>query len=409
VVSGRGRTRLLAQYPFVERRDVVSGPATDAQDQDQGPTGPGPALVHIQDERGRPLGIGTWAARSPVALRILELCPRPEGAAPRAGSLGRLPRLIDIVAERLPRAVARRALVSRQRDAYRVVHGEGDGLPGLFVDRYGDAAVIQTTSVAMNAAVAELGTLVRDALGVRLVVERDDGSARDFEGLPRQRAVLAGQGQTRVVYRLGENAFETDLLSGSKTGGFLDQADNQRLVAELAPAGARCLDAFTAHGGFALALARKGGEVLALDQDPASVELAAANARRNGLGNVELRRDNAFDALRRFEAAGERFDVVVVDPPALAKRKSDLAAALRAYKELILRGLRVTRPEGLTVVCSCSGRVSRGEFEAVVTDAVADSGRPAQILARLGAGLDHPERVGLPSTGHLKCWILRPF
>jgi 23S rRNA (cytosine1962-C5)-methyltransferase len=210
-----------------------------------------------------------------------------------------------------------------------------------------------------------------------------------------------------VSYRLGANRLFADLLVDSKTGGFLDQADNHAVVAALAQTGARCLDAFTYHGGFALALARKGGPVLATDEDAQAVARAKDNAASNGLANLQVRQANAFDLLRSLEASGERFDVVVLDPPAFAKRKSGDSAAERAYKEVILRGLRLTVPDGLAVACSCSGRVSREQFDGIVAEAAADSGRRVQILFRLGAGRDHPELAGVPETGHLKCWIMR--
>ncbi len=290
------------------------------------------------------------------------------------------------------------------------MHGESDGLPGLFVDRYADAAVMQTTSVAMDAARDRITALVRERLRARVVVARDDGSMRDFEGLPRFAGVVAGGGSTTVVYRLGPNQLEADLLSDGKTGGFLDQADNHAAVAALAPEGARCLDAFTYHGGFALALARRGGPVLATDQDADSAARAGANARRNDLPNLDVQTRNAFDLLRELESDRTRFDVVVLDPPALAKRGGGapaLAAAERGYKELILRGARLTKPGGLLVACSCSGRVSRAHWDEICTDALADSGRAGHVLARNGAGRDHPELAGVPETGHLKVWIFR--
>jgi len=267
--------------------------------------------------------------------------------------------------------------------------------------------VVQTTSVAMDVHRAEIASMLERLLGVRLVLSRDDGSARDFEGLPRQKAILAGGGATEVEYRLGANRLVADLFADSKTGGFLDQADNHAVVAGLAPEGARCLDAFTYHGGFALALARKGGAVLANDEDAQAVARTRANAERNGLGKVTVRHSNAFDLLRSLEAEKQTFDVVVLDPPAFAKRKSGDTAADRAYREVILRGLRLTTPDGLAVACSCSGRVSREHFDQLIADAAADAGRSVQILARMGAGRDHPELVGVPETGHLKCWVLR--
>jgi 23S rRNA (cytosine1962-C5)-methyltransferase len=397
-VSARGAARVRAGHPWVFRQDVARGPAKDVRDG-------GPALVEVRDVRGKPLGVATWAAEAKIALRVLATGPEAE-ALPRD--------LLAIVRVRLEAALARRRALALARDAVRVAHAESDGLPGLVVDRYADAAVVQTTSVAMDARRAEIAALVRELLGARIVVARDDGSARDFEGLPRFAGVVAGDkdAPTRVEYRLGPNRLEADLLVDSKTGGFLDQADNHAAVAALAPENARALDAFTYHGGFALALARRGGPVLATDEDAGAVARAADNARRNGLANLEVRRANAFDLLRDLEARREQFDVVVLDPPALAKRgggnaASALVAADRAYKELILRGARLTRAGGLLVACSCSGRVTRAHWDELVGDGLADAGRAAQVLARNGASADHPELVGVPETGHLKTWILR--
>ena len=389
-MNPRGCARIASGHPWIYRQDVVSGPEADAR------TG-GPTLVAVLDERRRPLAHATWAAQSPVALRILQ----------RQSEKKPLPELMALVAERFEVALAWRQRLALDRDALRLVHGEADGLPGLFVDRYADAAVMQTTSVAMDAARPALAALLKQLLDVRVVVVRDDGSARDFEGLPRVREIAAGEGATEVVYRLGENHLQADLLADSKTGGFLDQADNHAVVAALAPPGARCLDAFTYHGGFALALARRKGAVLASDEDAQAVARAQANAARNRLSNLEVRQADAFELLRTLEADKQRFDVVVLDPPALAKRKAGDHAALRAYQEIILRGLRLTTPGGLAVTCSCSGRVSRAQFDELVSAAAAQSGRSIQILERRGAGRDHPELAGVPETGHLKCWILR--
>jgi 23S rRNA (cytosine1962-C5)-methyltransferase len=371
---------------------VVRGPAEDASNG-------GPLLVQVQDARGKPLGVATWAAAARLALRMVSV-----GAAPPPVDL------LSLIDRRLDAALARRGGLGLDRDAFRVAHAESDGLPGLFVDRYADAAVVQTASVAMNALRLPIAALVAEKLKVRVVVARDDGSMRDFEGLPRFAGVVAGSGSTQVVYRLGPNELEADLMTDGKTGGFLDQADNHAAVAALAPRGARALDAFTYHGGFALALGRRGGAVLATDEDRAAVDRASANARRNGLANVEVQVANAFDLLRELESRQRRFDVVVLDPPALAKRASSgagLAAADRGYKELILRGARLTEAGGYLVACSCSGRVTRAHWDELCAEALADSGRAAQVVARLGASADHPELIGVPETGHLKTWIMR--
>jgi 23S rRNA (cytosine1962-C5)-methyltransferase len=394
-VTERGRARILARHPWLFRQDVARGPATDAGDG-------GPAIVRVVDARGHLLGFATWAARAKIALRMLSVQEKTQrDEAPP------LPTLRALVQARLVAARARRGGVAMERDALRIVHGESDNLPGLFIDVYADVAVVQTTSVAMDAALAEIAPLIQADLKLRLVVERNDGSARDFEGLPRRRQILCGEGPTVVTYRLGPNQLEADLMEDGKTGGFLDQADNHATVAALAPRGASALDAFTYHGGFALALARRGGAVHANDEDARAVQRTRANASANDLGNLRVTQGNAFDLLRQLEAEGKSFDVVVVDPPALAKRKSEAGAADRAYKELVLRGFRLTNPGGLTVACSCSGRMSRDRWDEIVAEAAADAGRRVQVLARLGAGRDHPELLGVPETAHLKCWIMR--
>jgi 23S rRNA (cytosine1962-C5)-methyltransferase len=390
VVNARGRARLGSGHPWIYRQDVLEGPPQDAGNG-------GPALLAVLDERKRPLGIASWAALSPIALRIFE----------RRQSITALPDFQLLVTQRFEAALAWRQSLGLDRDGIRLVHGEGDNLPGLFIDRYADAVVIQTTSVAMNALRPALAGWLRERLNARLVITRDDGSARDFEGLPRLAEVSAGQGATEVVYRLGRNHLLADLLTDSKTGGFLDQADNHASVAAWTKPGARCLDAFTYHGGFALAMARQGGPVLATDEDAQAAARARANAVRNQLGKLEVRQADAFALLRTLEAEKQRFDVVVLDPPALAKRQAGDQAALRAYQEIILRGLRITQSGGVAVACSCSGRVSRAQFDEVVQSAAAQSGRAIQILERRGAGRDHPELAGVSETGHLKCWILR--
>jgi 23S rRNA (cytosine1962-C5)-methyltransferase len=411
VVSPRGAGRIRGGHPWLFRSDVLRGPARDGGDGPGDAAQAGPLLVAVSDGRGRRLGVATWAARARIALRMVARGSEPDPED--------LPSMIDA---RLAAALARRSALALDRDAYRVAHAESDGLPGLIVDRYADAAVIQTTSVAMNATRDAIAEIVARRLEARIVIARDDGSARDGEDLPRFAGVLAGGGDTRVIYRLGPNRLEADLLTDGKTGGFLDQADNHARVARAAarlapPAGAsagRALDAFTYHGGFALALARSmaGAQVLALDQSESASARAAANATRNGLANLKVEQANAFDRLRALEAAGATFDVVVLDPPALAKRgapsgPAGLGPAARAYKELVLRGARITTSGGLLVACSCSGRITRAQWEEICVDALADAGRPAHVLWRGGAGRDHPELAGVPETGHLKVWMFR--
>ena len=377
VLTARGAARVRAGHPWVFAVDVVRS-SSEAGD-----------VARIVDGRNALLGTAFWAPGAQLAVRML--------------SRGEVTIDTAFFRARIRQALARRRGVAG--DAFRVVHGEADLLPGLVVDRYGDVVVIQTTARGMDAREPELAALVGELCGARLVVARDDGSARDFEGLPRRKQILLGEGSTRVVYQDAGSAVEIDVMEDGKTGGFLDQVENHARAAEYASGDA--LDAFTYHGGFALALAKGGARsVLALDESAPSVARARQNAARNG-ASIEVQQANAFDALRAFESESRRFDMVVLDPPALAKRKSAPGAAERAYKELNLRGLRLLRAGGVLVTCSCSGKMTPAQFGDVIAAAARDAGRPVQILERRGAGRDHPTLLGVPETDYLKCWILR--
>ena len=385
-VTARGAARLRSGHPWVYAEDVARSDGSDGAD-----------VVRVVDARGAILGTALWAAGARLPLRLLSREVVTLDAA--------------LIEARLRVADELRRRLLPGADAYRMVHAEADGLPGLVVDRYGDVCVLQTTARAMDAREPELAAIVARVASARLIVARDDSSARDFEGLPRRRALLRGAGPTLVQYHDAGNVFEVDVMADGKTGGFLDQAENHARAAEYArPVGGRgeALDAFSYHGGFALALARGGAtSVLALDEAGPAVERARANAARNQLTQVTVEQANAFDRLRQLEGEGRHFDVVVIDPPALAKRKSAFGAAERAYKELNLRAIRLAREGGIVITCSCSGKLSPERFGAIVEDAARDAGRAVQLLERRGAGRDHPPLVGVPETEYLKCWILR--
>jgi 23S rRNA (cytosine1962-C5)-methyltransferase len=351
-------------------------------------------VVSVVDPRGQPAGQALWAERSPLALRLLTR--RPHSEEP-----------VDAVwfRSRLQASIARRASMSRE--ALRLVHGEADGLPGLFVDRYRNRLVVQTLSEGMDTRKEMLAGLLEELTSAVQVVCRDDGSGRDFEQLPRESRVLRGVREVEAEWREGENVFRTDLLHGMKTGAFLDQAENHLRAGELGRG--RALDAFSYNGGFALALAARCDSVLALEQDPAAAARLAENVRRNERQNVEPREANAFDVLHQLDRDGERFDTVVLDPPGLAKRKEGPRTAMRAYRELNVRALRLLRPGGLLVTCSCSGKVKPADFEEMLLGAADDVRRPIQILERRGPAADHPALGGLPETEYLKAFFVRPL
>lgn len=382
-VSAKAAKALRRGNPWCYRTEVTHWPLG---------LGPG-AVVDVVDPQQNPVGQAFTASRSPLALRLLTRASSQEEPVDER-----------FFRARLEAALQRRASLGG-RDAYRLVHGEADLLPGLFVDRYGDALTMQTLSEGADVRKEALAAMVAELTGARVVVSRDDASGRDFEGLTREKRVLRGEGPTVVGYHEGATRFEIDLLHDSKTGSFLDQVDNHLRAAELGRGAA--LDTFSYHGGFALALARTCDSVVAVEQDPTCAEKARANARANGRDNVKVECANAFDVLRQLSDEGRRFDTVVVDPPGLAKRREGLEAARRAYHELNLRALKLVKPNGLLVTCSCSGKVSRALFEELVQGAAADARRQVQVLERRGAGIDHPALAALPETEYLKAWFLR--
>jgi 23S rRNA (cytosine1962-C5)-methyltransferase len=382
-VSADAARALRHLRPWVWRKDVLEAPAA-----------PGGWVVAVLDPRGQHAGQALWAEKSPLALRLLTRRPPSEEPVDAAWFRGRL-----------QASIARRA--SFGRESLRLVHGEADGLPGLFVDRYRDRLVLQTLSEGMDTRKEMLAALLEELTSAVQVVCRDDGSGRDFEQLPRESRVLRGPRETEAEWREGENVFRTDLLHGMKTGAFLDQAENHLRAGGLARG--RALDAFSYHGGFALALSARCDSVIALEQDPAAVARLRENVQRNGRRNVEAREANAFDVLHQLDRDGERFDTVVLDPPGLAKRKEGPRTAMRAYRELNVRALRLLRAGGLLVTCSCSGKVKPPDFEEMLLGAADDVRRPIQILERRGPAADHPALGGLPETEYLKAFFVRPL
>lgn len=378
-VDARGAKRLRGGHPWLFRQDVLEAPAVA-----------GGEVVRVTDERGNFIGRAFWAAHSPVALRLLTRDDEPANEA--------------FFTRRLAAALARRQRLYPGVDAFRVVHGEADLLPGLFVDRYGDGLALQLLSEGAEHHQDVILRALDKLLSPRVVALRNDTSAREFEGLPRANSLVRGD-DGRCTYHEGQNLFAVDLSREKKTGAFLDQRENHLRAGELAHGEA--LDAFCYHGGFALAMARRATSVLALDQDEAAAKSAQANAELNGLSNVTARQENAFDALHTFDREQRRFDTIVIDPPAFAKRKEGLPAALRAYRELNLRALRLLRPGGILVSCSCSAKVTPAEFEALLLAAATDVRRPVQVLERRAAGRDHPGLLGVPETEYLKCFILQ--
>jgi 23S rRNA (cytosine1962-C5)-methyltransferase len=388
-ITPKGVARVRAGSSWLWRPEIAQAPA-----------GLPAGSVAVRGPRGERMGAALWSPRSPVALRMYDLDPD-------AGDL-----TLDRLGARIARSAARRVqMYGEGVDAYRVVHADADDVPGLLVDRYGDLLTVQIACEAIEVWQADLPERIARSAGcaVRAVVVRDDGSTRDFEGLPRRAPRLAVGAQATARYHEGRVAYEIDALSDAKTGAFLDQRENHLSARQYGRGAARVLDAFAYHGGFGLQLLDGGAEhALLLEQNPDAATRAREHAERAGFaGRCEVRTADAFTELGRLEAAGERFDVVVIDPPALAKRHGSAQAAERPYRDLNLRALRLLGPEGVLVTCSCSGRVTPEQFGRILDEAAGAARRPLQILEKRGAGRDHPERAGIPETAYLKCWFAR--
>lgn len=377
-VTARGAARWTRGHPWIYRSDVVSSP--DA-----------PGLVRVEDKRGSFLGQALCSPASEIRLRLLERTDRPVDAA--------------WWREQIAACFERRQGIDAT--AYRVVHGEGDALPSLVVDRYDRWTVIQLLSAGLETFRPEIVSAVQAVLAPDGILLRNDVAVRRHEGLPEETVLAAGTVPERIEVREGPVRYIAAPWRGQKTGAFLDQRPNRLRAGALTPDGAETLDCFTYHGSFALHLAAKASRVLAADSSAEALARGAENAALNGLTNIEWREADAFDLLRALEREGRRFDVVVLDPPAFAKSRAVLGQAVRGYQEINLRGMRLVRPGGLLLTASCSFHLRRPEFLAMLGTAAQDSGRRVTLVELLGQGADHPEVLTIPETGYLKGAVLR--
>jgi 23S rRNA (cytosine1962-C5)-methyltransferase len=377
-VTARGAERWVRGHPWIYRSDVTEG-------------GSAPGLVPVHDPRGRFIGQALYSPSSEIRLRLLERSDRPVDAA--------------WWRERLEASARRRAGIDAT--AYRLVHGEGDALPSLVVDRYDRYLVVQILSAGLET----LRDTIIDALDELVrpdgILLRHDVPVRRREQLDETVATTRGDVPRSVEVREGDVRYLAVPWEGQKTGAFLDQRPNRLLAGALTREGGRALDAFAYHGSFAIHLARRAAAVLALDASAEALERGAANAGLNGLTNIEWREADAFETLRGFARAHERFDTIVLDPPAFAKNRSAVPAALRGYREVNLRAMRCLAPGGILLTASCSFHVRLPEFLTMLTEAAGDSGRRIHLRRILGQGEDHPEVLTIPETSYLKGAVLQ--
>jgi 23S rRNA (cytosine1962-C5)-methyltransferase len=380
VVTRRAVDRLRAGHPWIYRSDVASVKADPGD------------LVRVLGERGRPLGWALFSSESQIALRLVSTTT---GEVEERALLN----------ARLRAAVEYRRSLAIDATAYRLVHGEADGLPGLVVDRYGDYLVVQTLSQGMDRRAGLISELLVEQLAPQGILARNDPKVRRLEGLDERVDVLHGEIPPAVLVREGAMTLQVDLWHGQKTGGFLDQRENHAAAAAVARG--RALDAFTHQGGFALQMAPRCESVLALDSSAAAVEATRANAARNGLTRIDVREANVFDELRELEIARETFDTIVLDPPAFAKNKAAVERALAGYKEINLRALKLLKPGGVLVTCSCSYHVGEIAFLNLLAEAASDAHATVAIEEKRMQARDHPVLLTVPETYYLKCIILR--
>lgn len=380
VVTAKGARRWQNGHPWIYRSDISRRPTAPA------------GAVRVEDHRGKPIGIALWSPASEISLRLVD----HNAAAVLDAAWWR---------RRLSAAIERRKSLDGIASAYRLIHGEGDGCPSLICDRYERWLVVQLMSAGLEAFRHVIVDTLDDLIHPEGILARNDVPLRAKEQLSVGVELLRGSVPDEVEVNEHGVRVVAALWRGQKTGAFLDQRENRVLIGELTRG--RALDCFSYHGSFALHLARRAESVVALDVSGEALRRAAENCARNGITNVSLVEADAFDYLReQYNSSGESFETIVLDPPAFAKTRASLPAAIRGYKEINLRALRLLTPGGLLFTASCSFHLTKPLFLEMLQSAAADSGRRIALRAMTGQPLDHPEVITIPETGYLKGALL---
>ena len=379
-VTKRGADRIRGGHLWIYRSDVVE-------------TGEvaGGAIVVVRDQNRNFVGQAFFSDSSQIALRFLSQTEEPIDRA------WWQKRILD--------AADRRARLTSVTNAYRLVYSEGDLLPSIIIDRYDDVLVLQTLSQGSETIKPQLVELLAEQFAPRAIIERNDVRVRQHEGLELIAGMLYGEAPAEFEIKQAGIRFLVAPLSGQKTGSFLDQRENR--IAARAVAQGRALDCFTFNGAFALHLAGVCQSVIGIDISAEAIQAARRNAELNNAGNVEFREANVFDALREMEAAGERFDTIILDPPAFAKNRASAKAAVRGYKEINLRALKLLNPGGVLVTCTCSYHMPEEMFLKIIAEAANDAHRKLQLIEKRTQSSDHPILLSVPETYYLKCVIAR--
>jgi 23S rRNA (cytosine1962-C5)-methyltransferase len=378
-VNRKAANRIASGHPWIFSSDLL----------DRGAAERGEAVT-VTDPQGRALGTAHYSDASLISLRLLS--ERVE-AIDRAFFL-----------RRIAAAEQHRKHVVHDSEAYRVVHGEGDRLPGLVIDRYGEYFTLQTLDQGMERAKGEIVSVIEEMFRPLGIVERNDVAIRKREALPLEAGTVSGEVPEKIVMRMNGLKMHADLLHGQKTGIYLDQRENYLAAARYARG--RALDCFTSSGGFALHLAGRCESVEAVDSAEATLRVARMNCEANGIGNIELREADVFELLAGYAKARRQFDIVVLDPPAFAKSRASVEAARRGYGEINRRALELLGSGGILVTCSCSHHLSEAALLEIVAEASLDTGRKLRVLERRMQAQDHPVLLTVPETLYLKCLIL---
>ena len=387
IISERAAARLRGGHVWVYASDVVNDSGAE----------PG-ALVHVLGPKSKPLGTAIYSSSSQIRLRLLgrELLRSAE-------------ELCQMVRQRLEEAFKYRDRIVDDSDAYRLVFSEADQMPGLTIDRYNDVYTFQILTQAWDRPERReaIVTAIRELAGAEHIVERVDQRIRELEQLPARESGLVQGSKHSTIFAMNGVKFHYDALSGQKTGAFLDQRENYRVAARYARGAA--LDVCTYQGGFALHLARTCEHVTALDISREMLEVAEQNEKLNAAGirqEIEWIEANAFDLMKDYAAAARQYDIIVLDPPAFAKSKKHLEAAMRGYKELNLRAIKMLKPGGVLVTCTCSSAVSEADFVSMLNQAAQDAHRTVRLVEKHTQAKDHPILMGVPETCYLKCMVL---
>lgn len=379
VISPRGVERIRLGHLWVYRSDIRSAQAQ-----------PG-SIVRLTDERGRYQGRAFYSDKSQIAVRLLTRGDQPVDRA--------------FFTARLQQAIAYRERVVENSEAFRLVYSEADLLPSLIVDRYGDYLVVQTLSQGSERHKELLVDILVELLSPKGIVERNDPKVRLLEGLEQKVSVLHGEVPPEICVKENGIRFAYDLAKGQKTGSFLDQRENHWAARRYASGDV--LDCFGYQGGFALTCADRCEHVEVVDMAPAAIEAARKNKELNGISNVTFREANTFDLLKEYDEAGRRFQMIVLDPPAFAKNRDSLPAAHRGYKEINLRALKLLKPGGFLITCSCSYHVNEAMFLQIVAEAANDAKKAVSVVERRTQAQDHPILLTMPETHYIKCLIIR--